>query len=39
MKNKRKGKGKLVFNGILVPPPSILKPVDEGYDGDTNMGM
>ena len=38
-KKKRKGKAKFVFDGILVPPISIPKPVDEGYDGDTDMGM
>jgi hypothetical protein len=38
-KKKGKGKAKFVFDGILVPPISIPKPVDEGYDGDTNMGM
>ena len=38
-KKKGKGKGKLLFDGILVPPLSLQKPVEDGYDGDADMGM
>jgi hypothetical protein len=38
-KKKQNGKGKLVFDGILVPPPMSHVPINNGYDGDTDMGM
>jgi hypothetical protein len=38
-KKKQKGKGKLVFDGILVPPPMSHVPINNGHDGDTDMGM
>jgi hypothetical protein len=39
VKKKQKGKDKLVFDGILVSPPMSHVPIDNEYDGDTDMGM